>query len=124
MSRKTVLLDEHVGRVFERVLSERGFEVVQAKDAFGERTIDETILEWCTDNDAILVTHDASDFKRLHETVEHAGICCYRDQRRPDADPEGLVRAFEAVVDHYGADGIEGAFVELEEWYTWLHESH
>lgn len=124
MSRTTVLLDEHVGRVFQHVLSERGFDVVQAKDEFGEQTVDETILRWCADNDAILVTHDANDFNKLHQEIEHAGICCYRAQHRPVTDPEGLVRAFEAVLDHYGADAIQGAFVELDEWYEWLHEQH
>lgn len=34
-----ILLDEHVGRVFERVLQERGHNVEQAKDRFGEHTV-------------------------------------------------------------------------------------
>lgn len=40
MTGARILLDEHVGRVFERVLSERGYEVEQAKDVFGEFTED------------------------------------------------------------------------------------
>lgn len=35
-----MLLDEHVGRVFERLLRERGYDVEQAKDRFGEQTTD------------------------------------------------------------------------------------
>ena len=33
-----ILLDEHVGRVFERVLRERGHEVDQAKDLIAGRS--------------------------------------------------------------------------------------
>jgi hypothetical protein len=40
----TLLLDEHVGRVFERVLRERGYDVTQAKDRFGEHTADSDLL--------------------------------------------------------------------------------
>lgn len=36
----SILLDEHVGRLFERVLRERGYDVDQAKDRFGEQTND------------------------------------------------------------------------------------
>jgi hypothetical protein len=39
-----VLLDEHVSRVFERVLGEQGYHVEQAKDRFGERTVDSELL--------------------------------------------------------------------------------
>ena len=42
-----ILLDEHVGRVFERLLRERGHEVDQAKGQFGEHTNDANLLEWC-----------------------------------------------------------------------------
>ena len=41
-----VLLDEHVGRVFEHVLRSRGYRVEQAKDRFGEYTTDEDLLHW------------------------------------------------------------------------------
>jgi len=41
-----ILLDEHVGRVFEHVLSERGYEVDQPKDVFGEYTVDANHDEW------------------------------------------------------------------------------
>lgn len=40
-----ILLDEHVGRVFERLLRERGHEVTQAKDQFGEYTSDADLVE-------------------------------------------------------------------------------
>jgi hypothetical protein len=33
-----VLLDEHASRIFERLLTDHGIEVVHAKDEFGTRT--------------------------------------------------------------------------------------
>ena len=68
-----MLLDEHVGRVFERVLRERGHEVVQAKDVFGEETNDADLVRWCGENDTLLVTNNATDFEQLHTTIDHAG---------------------------------------------------
>ena len=55
----TFLLDEHVGRMFERVLTERGYDVEQAKDRFGERTSDSELLEWCHENKVIFLTTTA-----------------------------------------------------------------
>jgi hypothetical protein len=55
-----ILLDEHVGRIFERLLYERGYDVVQAKDQFGEHTDDEQRVAAAYD------LHDASN--RLDET--------------------------------------------------------
>ncbi|OYR75657.1 hypothetical protein DJ76_01785 [Halorubrum ezzemoulense] len=38
MTTAHILVDEHAGRVFERLLREREHEVAQAKDRFGEYT--------------------------------------------------------------------------------------
>ena len=46
MTTAHILLDEHVGRVFERLLRECGREVEQAKDRFGEYTTDDALLQW------------------------------------------------------------------------------
>ncbi|PHQ45700.1 hypothetical protein DJ68_11400 [Halorubrum sp. C3] len=43
MTTAQILLDEHVGRVFERLLRERGHEVKQAKDRFGESTTEDRL---------------------------------------------------------------------------------
>ena len=116
------LLDEHVGRVFERVLGERGQHVEQAKDRFGERTTDGELLAWCAENDRILLTNNAKDFEPLHRETKHARLLVYRDQGLPDNDPEGLARTVDEVLSQYGADGIENELVDLGEWYEWLHE--
>gem|GEM_PF-490731 len=117
-----ILLDEHVSRVFENVLSQRGYVVKQAKDRFGEETEDKDLLVWCDENDAMMVTNNAVDFVSLHHSTIHAGVLLYRDQRLPDRDPEGLARAVEEVIDQYGVDGVCDELVTLDDWYGWLHE--
>jgi uncharacterized protein with PIN domain len=119
---RRVLLDEHVGRVFERVLRERGYDVSQAKDRFGEYTTDEELLRWCGENGTILLSNNAKDFERLHRDVAHAGLLLYYTQGLPDEDPEGLARTVEEVLEQYGAEELTDSLVDLEEWYDWLHE--
>ena len=117
-----VLLDEHVGRVFERLLRERGYDVMQAKDRFGERTTDPELLEWCAENSVVLVTNNAKDFEPLHREYDHAGIVLYRDQKLPDRDPEGLARTVDEVFNQYGRTELEDEIVELDEWLDWLQK--
>lgn len=122
MTRAKILLDEHVGRVFERLLRERGHDVVQAKDQFGEHTNDAELVEWCCDSGTVLVTNNAKDFEPLHHEYDHAGMLLYYDQKLPDTDPEGLARTVDEVFTQYGTDGIANRLVDLSEWYEWLHE--
>jgi len=117
-----LLLDEHVGRVFERVLSERGYDVEQAKDVFGELTEDAELLAWCGESGVALLTNNARDFEELHQEIDHAGLLLYYEQNRPDEDPEGLARVVDEVFTQYGTEGIENEVVDLDEWYDWLHE--
>ncbi|MDZ5813024.1 DUF5615 family PIN-like protein [Halorubrum sp. AD140] len=88
MTTARILLDGHVGRVFERLLRERGHEVEQAKDRFGEYATDDALLQRCADNGVVLVTNNASDFEPLHREHDHAGILLYYEQALPDTDPE------------------------------------
>jgi hypothetical protein len=117
-----ILLDEHVGRVFERLLRERGHDVEQAKDRFGEYTSDSELVAWCRESGSVLVTNNAKDFEPLHHEYDHAGIFLYREQNLPDTDPEGLARTVDEVFTQYGIDGVENKLVDLGEWYEWLHE--
>lgn len=114
------VLDEHVNRVFERVLAERGYAVEQAKDRFGEQTDDRELLRWCADNGAVLVSNNLSHFASLSREEDHAGIFLYADQNLPDDDPEGLARALDGVLDHYGPDELVNEIVYLGEWYDWF----
>ena len=117
-----ILLDEHVGRIFERLLRERGNEVVQAKDEFGEYTDDVELLQWCVDEAVVLLTNNAKDFEPLHRTHDHAGLLLYYDQKLPDNDPEGLARTVDEVFNQYGSQAIRNELVDLDEWYDWLQE--
>lgn len=116
-----LLLDEHVGRVFERVLRERGYEVVQAKDKFGERTDDRDLLEWCRDNDFLLVSNNVRDFRSLHQGHDHAGLLLFHEQQLPDEDPEGLAVTIGAVLEQYGQAELANERIYLGDWYDWLH---
>jgi uncharacterized protein with PIN domain len=117
-----ILLDEHVGRVFERLLRERGYDVVQAKDQFGEHTSDAELVEWCDESGTVLVSNNAKDFEPLHDEYDHAGILLYYEQNLPDTDPEGLARTVDEVFNQYGADGLKNHLVDLGEWYEWIHD--
>lgn len=122
MTTARILLDEHVGRVFERLLRERGHVVEQAKDRFGENTTDEALLEWCAEQNTVLVTNNAKDFEPLHRRCDHAGILLYYEQNLPDTDPEGLARTVDEVFNQYGISGIKDELIDLGEWYDWLHD--
>jgi predicted nuclease of predicted toxin-antitoxin system len=117
-----ILLDEHVSRVFEGVLRERGYTVVQASDQFGEATVDRELLEWCGQNDYVLLTNNAKDFESLHRDIPHAGLFLYRDQRLPDREPEALARVVDEVIAQYGPNDVVDEVVSLDRWYEWLHE--
>lgn len=120
MTDERLLLDEHVGRVFERLLDERGYDVEQAKDRFGEHTTDGELLAWCAENAVVLVTNNAKDFEPLHADRDHAGIFLYRDQRLPDKNPEGLARTVDEVFAQYGAEELENELVDLDRWLDWI----
>ncbi|MFC7019233.1 MULTISPECIES: DUF5615 family PIN-like protein [Haloarcula] len=122
MTGAQILLDEHVGRVFERLLRERGHEVAQAKDRFGEYTSDKEPVSWCGESGTVLVTNNAKDFEPLHHEYDHAGIFLYYEQNLPDTDPEGLARTVDEIFNQYGVEGVENQLVDLGEWYEWLHE--
>ena len=122
MTGHRILLDEHVGRVLERTLRERGYDIEQAKDRFGEHTSDAQLIEWCGESETVLMTNNARDFEPLHDEHSHVGILLYYDQNLPDTDPEGLARTVEEVFDQYGLDGVADQLVDLGEWYEWLHE--
>lgn len=122
MTGTQILLDEHVSRVFERLLRERGYDVEQAKDRFGEHTTDAELVEWCCESGTVLLTNNAKDFESLHHEYDHAGILLYYDQNLPDTDPEGLARTVDEVFNQYGADEVANQLVDLGEWHEWLHE--
>ena len=115
-----ILLDEHISRVFERVLRERNFNVTQAKDEFGEETSDRALLNHCLKTNTVLITNNTKDFLDLHEEVDHVGILLLFDQHLHYQNPEGLARTIEAVESQYGTTGLKNEVVDLDHWYEWV----
>lgn len=113
-----LLLDEHINRVFERVLAESGYHVDQVKDRFGERTVDRDLLEWCAEHDAVLVTNNTRDFEPLHDRMDHVGIFMIYDQRLPDRDPEGFARTIDEILRQYDSESVANETVDLDAWYA------
>lgn len=112
------LTDEHVPRVFITTLRSNGYEVVRAKDVFGEATDDEGLLRYAGKNGFVLVTHDKKDFAgRLSDAVNHAGIVVYTDANALRDDPEGAVRTLDRVLAHYPLDELRNELVWLEQWW-------
>ena len=113
----SLLTDEHVPSVFVTTLRSNGYEVVEARDAFGEATDDERLLQYAGENGHLLVTHDKKDFAgRLTDAVEHAGIVVYTDPNYLRDDPEGAVRTLERVFAHYPPAELTGELVWLDQW--------
>jgi hypothetical protein len=114
------LLDEHVNRVFETALRNRGHDIRRAKDQFGENTDDDELLRWCSENGRVFITNDKRDFRPLHESTDHAGIFLYHDHTLPDDDPEGLSRTVDEILSQYGIEELDNQLVDLDAWYDWF----
>lgn len=109
------LVDEHVPRVFCTVLRSNGYEVVRARDVFGEGTDDEELLTYCEREDHLLVTHDKKDF-RTAESDSRAGVVVYTDSKFLRDDPEAAVRTIERALDAYPPSELRDAVVWLPQW--------
>jgi hypothetical protein len=115
MPRLAFLADEHVPRVFLTTLRSSGYTVERAQDRYGQRSIDETILDDCRDDGLAVLTNDR-DFVRLGEERDHAGIVMYTDRNRLlDAPLEG-VGAVDRINRYYSPDAISGNIEWLENW--------
>ena len=113
----TLLTDEHVPRVFVTTLRSNGHDVVEAKSAVGASTTDERLLQYCAENDTVLITHDQKDFAgELAETVSHAGIVIYTDGEFLRDAPESAVRTLERVFDAYPTAELADEIVWLDQW--------
>lgn len=75
-----ILVDEHVPRVVRTALVSSGYHTKQAAEQFGQETIDRELLEWCCDNDWVLLTNDKKDFNEIATGASHAGVFIYVDQ--------------------------------------------
>lgn len=111
------LTDEHVPSVFVTTLRSNGYEVVRAKDEFGEQTDDETLLRYCAEHGLVLITNDKKDFAGdLQEEVSHTGVVIYTDANYLQDDPEGAVQTIERVVSVYPSEELNDEIVWLDQW--------
>src|SRR5438132_4271900 len=70
-----IYFDECVNWYLAVCLRQRGFSVTTARDARIAGTSDAEQLAYATQIDAILVSYDSLDYRRLHRTtVAHGGI--------------------------------------------------
>ena len=96
-----ICTDEHVPSVFVTTLRSNEYDVVRAADAFGEGTDDRQLLEYCGEQDRLLITHDKKDFSRIGEEIAHAGIVIYTDPVFLRRDPETAVRTLDRILAYY-----------------------
>jgi hypothetical protein len=109
--------DEHVPSVFITTLRSNGYNVVRATDVFGQGTDDRRLLEYCSEQDRILITHDKKDFSStVGEAVTHAGIVIYIDPIFLRRDPETAVRTLDRIFDYYPQDELVDERIWLDQW--------
>ena len=109
--------DEHVPSVFITTLRSNGYNVVRATDVFGQGTDDRRLLEYCSEQDRILITHDKKDFSStVGEAVTHAGIVIYTDPIFLRRDPETAVRTLDRIFDYYPQDELVDERIWLDQW--------
>jgi len=111
MPRLALLADEHVPRVFVATLRSSGYTIERAQDRYGQRSVDETILDDCRDDGLVVLTNDR-DFVRIGKERDHAGIVMYTDRNRSLDAPLEAVGAVDRIDRHYSPDAIS----ENMEW--------
>lgn len=112
MGRLAFCTDENVPRAFATALDSNGFIVLDADEERGENTVDETLLQWASSNECILVTNDR-DFIELDGEYDHAGIVVYSDQA---LSPGEFVKAVRRLNRRYSPDEMRNELVWLANW--------
>lgn len=112
-----VCTDEHVPSVFVTTLRSNGYEVIRARDHFGEQTDDRRLLRFCADEDLVLVTHDKKDFSgAVAEEVAHAGIVIYTDATFLRDEPGAAAETLDRVLEYYPRPELRGEKIWLDRW--------
>jgi len=95
------------------VLRSNGYNVVRAREVFGEGTDDEELLEYCESEGHLLITHDKKDFASQESD---AGVVVYTDSVFLRDEPEAAVWAVERVLNAYPLSELRGEVVWLSQW--------
>ena len=106
------LADEHVKRVFVTELRANGYDVAWAAADYEAGATDTDHLETAVDTGRVILTND-TDFARLHEDFDHAGIVLYDDQ---DMSVTAFIRGVKAIERFVPASELRGNVVWLDEW--------
>jgi predicted nuclease of predicted toxin-antitoxin system len=93
-----LLADENVARQKVERLRELSYDIVSIAELglAGKRLPDITVLRLATAQERIVLTHNGSDFKKLHRTeTSHAGILILPDDVRHSLLAEATAQALE-----------------------------
>lgn len=108
----SVLADEHVKRVFVSERRANGYPVVWVSDGYDPGKSDTHHLKYATRNEHTILTND-TDFLRLHDRYDHAGLICYDDQ---NLSVNEFIRAIKRIERFVPKSEIAGAVVWLDQW--------
>ena len=115
MERLSLLVDEHVPRVFTNALRSTGFDVTTAQERYGEESVDSSIFEDCAVEGVVIVTNDR-DFVRLADERDHAGIVVYTDRRFLLDEPLAAAGAIAEIDRYYSPDEMRNTVEWLDNW--------
>ena len=115
MERLSLLVDEHVPRVFTGALHSTGFDVTAAQDRYGQESVDSSILDDCAETGTVIITNDR-DFVRMADECDHAGVVMYTDRRFLLDDPMNAAGALVELNRYYSEDGLHNPVEWLDNW--------
>ena len=115
MERLSLLVDEHVPRVFTGALRSTGFDVTTAQERYGQESVDSSILDDCAETGTVVLTNDR-DFVRTADERDHAGVVMYTDRRFRLDDPTNPAGALVEMNRYYSKDGMANTVEWLDNW--------
>ncbi len=97
MAAPRLYLDENISRVVAHILISRGLDVRRTQDALNDGQSDHYQLEWATDMQRCLVTHNVKDFVGLHSEFirtnrRHGGIVVVMHDPKPSIVATKILR--------------------------------
>lgn len=106
------LADEHVKRVFITELRANGYDVAWVDGDYEQGTSNSEHLERSRESDRVILSND-SDFARLHEDADHAGIVLYNDQNMSVTE---FIQGIKRVERFVTEDELRRNIVWLDDW--------
>lgn len=99
-------------RVFVLELRANGHDVVWVDSGYEEGTTDAAHLERSENEDRVILSND-SDFLRIHDEYDHAGIVFYGDQSVPVTE---FIRGIKRIERLVPEEELRGNVLWLDEW--------